>query len=259
MKRALSFVLSLVMGFSVLTVSASAAQKPDGSPAQETFSIKGRQASSAMVEMLEEEGITVTEDTVIELVPLSSTESGIAPLSSDGGNDGSALVIINKEGTKVTKDVLALVAADGTGFVDMSAAVARGGNSHDFEITGKVMIHGTAVYNQYEDDWYLFTHPEGVKVKYTKYNTCNVSNISMVYICSGASYSYPDFKFVANTVDYSIRVSKASPVAGTTYSKSQPYRSDRVIYTGAGSTSPGNHLTYTAEIDGKTYSVTAGV
>ena len=79
MKRALSFVLSLVMGFSVLTVSASAAQKPGNSLAQETFSIKGRQASSAMVEMLEEEGITVTEDTVIELVPLSSTESGIAP------------------------------------------------------------------------------------------------------------------------------------------------------------------------------------
>ena len=256
MKRALSFVLTLAMGFSVLTVSASAAQKPG--PAQETFSIQGRQASSAMVEMLEEEGIAVTEDTVIKVVPLSSTEPGIAPQSSNGDSDGSALVITNKEGTEVTTDVVAFVAADGSGFADMSKALVQRSGFHDFPVS-KVMIHGIAVYNQYEDDCLLFTHPEGVKFNYRKLQACDVSAITMIYVCSGSDYRYPEFTSLNKFVDYNIRVDKANPNTGATYSKSQPYRSDRIIYTGTGGTSPGNSLTFTVVLDGTRYTGTAGV
>lgn len=262
MKRALSFILSLVMGFSVLTVSASAAQKPGNSPAQETRSIKGRQASSAMVEMLEEEGIPVTEDTVIELVPLSSTETGIATLSADDRSGGSALVITNKEGTEVTTDILAFVAADGSGFSDMYAILASPDyKSHDFKIYNKISIHGTAVYKQYSHDGLVYTSPQGVKFTYTKYQECNVPYIEMIYTCNGGNYSYPGLVHDGTNAYYTVNVEQTNPKTSITYSKMKTYPSNKVIFaqTGGDYASPGNSLTFTVTLDGKTYTDSAGV
>ena len=238
MKRALSFVLTLAMGFSVLTVSASAAQKPG--PAQETFSIQGRQASSAMVEMLEEEGIAVTEDTTIQLVPLSSPQRS---------NSGNVLVITNQEGAIVTQDTLLLVSDDGVGFADMNDVMSRGSDGTDHE-NDKMMVHGVATYERHTDVS-VFHRPLKASFSYKKYKTCDVSAITFAYECTGGIYSYPDYKYQHKDTTYRIRVDKVNPVASRTYSKSSPYPSDRVICTSSGAGGAGNTITYNVVVDGE--------
>lgn len=257
MKRALSFLLSLAMGFSVLTVSASAAQKPG--PAQETFRIKGRAASSAMVEMLEEEGITVTGDTVIELVPLSSAEPGVSPQSSNGGNGGNMLVITNEEGTTVRQDALVLVTDNGIGFADMNEVMERANHGLS-EDMGKIMVHGVAFFDRYRDV-HIYYRPKKVQFNYKKYQNCNVSYVGAGYDCSGGVYSYPGFVNKNQPITYSIEVEKYNPVEGTVYGKEDPYYNNRVICTSAGgdSASPGNYLTFQITVDGKSDSYTGSL
>ena len=253
MKRALSFVLSLVMEFSVLTVSASAAQKPGNSPAQETRSIKGRAASSAMVEMLEEEGIPVTEDTVIELVPLSSTESGVSPQSSNGGSDGNVLVITNEEGSTVRKDTLLLFTDDGIGFADTNEVMARANNHGASHKNDKIMVRGVAFFDRYIED-YFYYRPLKVQFSYTKYKNCNVSYIGISYDCSGGLYDYPVTKCLEKDYNHSIEIKQTNPVEGRVYGYEYPLERNRVICTDAGSaTGAGNSLTLLMEIDGRSY------
>lgn len=252
MKRALSFVLSLVMGFSVLTVSASAAQKPDGSPAQETFSIKGRQASSAMVEMLEEEGIPVTEDTVIELVPLSSTESGVSPQSSNGGSDGNVLVITNEEGSTVRKDTLLLFTDDGIGFADMNEVMARANSHGATEKYDEVVVRGTAFFER-RSNGVLFYRPLEVQFSYKKSQDCVVGSMGVCYECSGGVHTYPGLVDTGKITTYSIECKEVLPVEGKMYRKEKPYPSDFVICPGAGGTSPGSNLTFETIVNGNVY------
>lgn len=252
MKRALSFVLSLVMGFSVLTVSASAAQKLGNSPAQETRSIKGRAASSAMVEMLEEEGIPVTEDTTIRLLPLSSAEMGIASQSANGDN---MLVITNEEGTTVRQDALLLFTDDGIGFANMDKVTSWTDIYFDHtHKNDKVMVHGIAFYDKHSNG-HLFYRPIKVQVHYTKYKECNVSSLGAGYNCSGGLYSFPDLEFQEPAFTYSIVVKQTNPVEGRVYGKQLPLLSSRVIgaTSGGGPQGAGNNLTLNVVVDGKLY------
>ena len=137
MKRAISFILATVLSLGVFTMSASAAPEPDHSPAQATFTMKG----------LEEEGIPVKEDTVIQLVPSSSPSSR----SADSGN---VLVITNQEETAVRQDSLLLVTNDGIGFKDMNEVMARDSFPHD-EKNDKILVHGVAFYENHSDGYIL--------------------------------------------------------------------------------------------------------
>lgn len=254
MKRTLSFVLSIVMGLSVFAVNASAAQETGNSAERETFTVKGRAASSAMVEMLEEEGITVTEDTVIELVPLSSAESGVSTQSADEGN---VLVITNQEGTVVRKDVLLPVTDNGIGFTSMDEVMARASNSYDYKLD-KAMVRGTAFYEQYVNVIYYY-RPLKVEFFVRKYQPCDVSSVGVTYTCCGGEHTYPNLEFVKITT-HNITIRQNDPVVMKVYSRERPLSSGRVICTAAGGGdvsgghlpgNAGNSLTIEMTIDGK--------
>ncbi len=249
MKRAISFILATVLSLGVFTMSASAAPEPDHSPAQTTFTMKGREASASIRGMLEEEGIPVKEDTVIQLVPSSSPSSR----SADSGNDGNVLVITNQEGTTVRQDSLLLVTNDGIGFKDMNEVMARESFPHD-EKLDKILVHGVAFYENYTDGL-IYYRPLEMHFYYKKYQKCNVESIAVSYNCSGTLYEYPGYIQKQTDYTHSISLSQPNPVELVTYENDvKPLAVNRVIGVSSGSTGEaGQHLNHIIKIDGKTY------
>ncbi len=193
----------------------------------------------------------MTADTVIELVPLSSAETGIAPQSANGGSDGNVLVITNEDGSKVTKDTLLLVTDDGIGFADMNEVMARANKGYTHR-NDKVMVHAVAYYDSYSDG-YLYYRPLKVNFDYKKYKECDASYIGVCYECTGSVYSYPSLTYLNPTVTHSIVLEKYHPAENKVYSKEKPYPANLAILPAAGSAgSAGSSLTFNLVVDGKT-------
>lgn len=249
MKRAISFILATVLSLGVFTMSASAAPEPDHSPAQATFTMKGREASASIRGMLEEEGIPVKEDTVIQLVPSSSPSSR----SADSGNDGNVLVITNQEGTTVRQDSLLLVTNDGIGFKDMNEVMARESFPHD-EKLDKILVHGVAFYENYTDGL-IYYRPLEMHFYYKKYQKCNVESIAVSYNCSGTLYEYPGYAEKQANYTHSISLVQRNPVELVTYENDvKPLAVNRVIGISSGSGGEaGQYLNHRITIDGKLY------
>lgn len=246
MKRAISFILATVLSLGVFTMSASAAPEPDHSPAQATFTMKGREASASIRGMLEEEGIPVKEDTVIQLVPSPSPSSR----SADSGN---VLVITNQEETTVRQDSLLLVTNDGIGFKDMNEVMARESFPHD-EKLDKILVHGVAFYENYTDGL-IYYRPLEMHFYYKKYQKCNVESIGLAYNCSGTLYEYPGYAEKQANYTHSISLVQRNPVELVTYENDvKPLAVNRVIGISSGSGGEaGQYLNHRITIDGKLY------
>lgn len=136
----------------------------------------------------------------------------------------------------------------------------KAGDSVDFpplSWDGRYVIHAVAVYNSPATSYY---QPTGAYFHYTKYQTCTVSYIQLLYSCDGLPYSYPGMVNLnlPETV-HNIYVTRYNPVAGTMYNTVNPYNSSRCLYTGGGGLfSYGQFLTFTMTVDGDTdfYTVT---
>lgn len=246
MKRAISFILATVLSLGVFTMSASAAPEPDHSPAQATFTMKGREASASIKGMLEEKGIPVKEDTVIQLVPSSSPSSR----SADSGN---VPVITNQEETAVRQDSLLLVTNDGIGFKDMNEVMARDSFPHD-EKNDKILVHGVAFYENYTDGL-IYYRPLKMHFYYKKYQKCNVESIRLAYNCSGTLCEYPGYAQLRYDYTHTISLAQTSPVELVTYENDvKPLAVNRVIGISSGSGGEaGQYLNHRITIDGKLY------
>ena len=115
------------------------------------------------------------------------------------------------------------------------------------------MIRGTAVYNQYSDGFSAsYYQPVGAYFTYQKYEDCTVNNIEMLYICDGFVRSYPEFEALSSTeYIYTITVSQSNPRSSYMYSTTDPYYTNRVIYTGSGSPMVGQFLTFNTVVNGE--------
>ena len=206
----------------------------------------GSEASETIKNKIEQTGVDITNESTIQLVPISSSQE----------TQNTALVITNTVGNIVTKDVLMMVTDEGVGFEQGGDVSTRAGSTVEFpplSWDGRYVIRGTAVYNQYSDGLFSsFYQPIGAYFIYQKYESCTVSNIEMLYICDGFEYSYPGFEDLdSSELEYVITVTKSSPAESTMYSTTKEYNTNRVIYTDSGSPFVGQFLTFNTIIDGK--------
>lgn len=206
----------------------------------------GSEASETIKNKIEQTGVDITNESTIQLVPISSSQE----------TQNTALVITNTVGNIVTKDVLMMVTDEGVGFEQGGDVSTRAGSTVEFpplSWDGRYVIRGTAVYNQYSDGLFSsFYQPIGAYFIYQKYESCTVSNIEMLYICDGFEYSYPGFEDLdSSELEYVITVTKSSPAESTMYSTTKEYNTNRVIYTDSGSPFVGQFLTFNTVVDGK--------
>lgn len=206
----------------------------------------GSEASETIKNKIEQTGVDITNESTIQLVPISSSQE----------TQNTALVITNTVGNIVTKDVLMMVTDEGVGFEQGGDVSTRAGSTVEFSPLswdGRYVIRGTAVYNQYSDGLFSsFYQPIGAYFIYQKYESCTVSNIEMLYICDGFEYSYPGFEDLdSSELEYVITVTKSSPAESTMYSTTKEYNTNRVIYTDSGSPFVGQFLTFNTVVDGK--------
>lgn len=203
-------------------------------------------------------GISVTDNTLVEVVPANRmTDAGsIVGLST-------ALVITNRTGDSVVKDVVIMVDSYGdirsvpvTSLAHAGAATMSS-SSATFPPTswdGRYVITARAVYDNPLGEYY---RPRKVEFSYVKYETCTVNSIRVQYICDGFAYTYPGYTSLGDDeIEWVISKQASSPTAGTTYSTTRAYSSSKVIYTGSGSPSVGQFLTFTPKVDNQQTSYT---
>lgn len=246
MRKVLSLICSFLLMFGVCTIGVSAAEISNFQTNPAVYTIDGAKVSAFIKEKITNTGVNLTNNSVVQLVPLSSVQKA---------NNGSALVITNISGVTVTKDVLVLVSDEGVGFRQNDTAITRGSGTAEFpplSWDGRYVVRGTAVYNQYSDGFYSsFYQPVGVYFTYQTYTSCNVSNVKLTYICDGFEHTYPGFQDLGlPEISYTIAVEKASPVQSVMYSTTKAYNTSRVIFTGSGSPLVGQFLTFDTVVDG---------
>ena len=231
MKKIISMFLVSLLTICMFSIPAMAADSSIEEKNIQTFTMNGSDASATIKNKIEETGVSVTNESKIQLVPISSTR---------GENSNSALVITNESDNIVTKDILLLVTDEGVGFERGSDVSTRAGSTVEYpplSWDGRYVIRGTAVYNKYVDSMFSsYYQPIGAYFSYQKYETCTVNNITMKYICDGFEYSYPDFRDLnLPELEYVITVTKSSPAPSTMYSTTREYNTGRAIRTSSGS------------------------
>lgn len=241
MKKMLAIVMAMVLMIGSIAIPVSA--ETITTSQMQTMAMTGSETSDTMKNRIEEAGVCVTDESTIQLVPISSSQN-------------SALVITNVEGNTVTKDVLMMVTDEGIGFEQGSDVSTRAGTTVEFpplSWDGRYVVRGTAVYNQYTyGTSSAYYQPVGVYFFYYKYEDCTVSDISVMYVCQGFEASLPNFEFLSeDEFVYSITVAKTNPSQSYMYSKTDEYNSNRVIYTGSGSPFIGQNLTFETVVDGE--------
>lgn len=243
-KKMLSIIMAMVLLIACISIPASA--EPISASPMQMIAMSGSDASDTMKNRIEQAGVSVTDESIIQLVPISSSQK----------TQSRALVITNEVGNTITKDVLLMATDEGVGFEQGGDVSTRAGSSAEFpplSWDGRYVVRGTAVYNQYSDGLFSsYYQPTDVYFTYQKYKNCTVNSIELLYICDGFEYSYPGFNSLGDTErEYIITVSKSSPAPSTMYSTSRPYSSNRVIFTASGSPFVGQFLTFNTVVDGK--------
>ena len=245
LRKMCSTVMAFVLLICCITIPTSAKNSPVSEPIQRYYKMSGAEVSSFMKTKIEETGTSVTENSIIELLPLQS---------SDGGN---ALVITNQTGNTATKDVLLLVSDEKVGFEQGSSVSTRAGYTVEFpplSWDGRFVVRATAVYNVYAKHGDIFSsvfQPIGAYFTYQKYESCNVSEITVLYICDGFEYTYPGYQELGTEVEHVITVSKNNPVESVQYSATRPYNTNRVIDVSAGSPFVGQFFTFQTVVNGE--------
>lgn len=247
MKKAMSLILSLILAFSAFAVTASAEEAIVTEPnSQVMYSVTGAEAAPEFVAMIEEYNVEVRDETKIELVPLQT--------KARSNVQNNALVITNKNGSNVTKDVLLFGDDEGIGVVENSGIARSSSYTGDYPMwdNGKYVVHGTAEFNEYRDpQTAAFVYqPIGVSYIYEKTGECNVTMIALAYSCHGEEWYASNYSPVGTEIDYVIQVSQGAPQAWVRYFKTQPYRNDQVIYPG-GVALGGQYLSFNISADGK--------
>lgn len=215
------------------------------------LSMEGKEASSLIKEQIEETGAVVNDDTKIELV----VPSDITSRSANANSIESALIVTNVSGTTVTKDVIIPGYDDGLGFKNTGTAMTRAGHTIDYDWYANFTVRGTAVFNYLPSGSMLSCYqPVGAYFTYQKNNAnADVRRIEMRYNCEGAVYTYPGYDSLGYSIDYCIPVSKALPAENTMYSNSNPYDTDKVIFTGAAGGGSRQYLTFDVYDSGTYY------
>lgn len=250
MKKTLAILLSVVLFVCTTSVSTSASGIAENKTNQKIYKMCGTEASILMKTKIEETGVKITDDSIIELRPVHSFNDS---------DTGYALVITNQNQNcnTATKDVLLLVSDDSVGFEEGGSVSTRADYTVEFpplSWDGRFVVRATAVYNVYLKHGDMFSpvfQPLGARFTYQKYESCDVSNITVLYICDGIEYTYPGFENLGTEVEHVITVSKSNPVESSVYYANKQYDPNRVIDVTSGSPFVGQFFTFQTTVDGE--------
>ncbi len=237
MKKVLSLMLTFLIAFGICTINASAEDLP---------------VEVQLKRAIEETGVTVTDDTEIQLV--SSIPSAATKAKS---NPITALKVTNTVGSNVYTDFIIPGQTDSLGF-DLSAVSSAYENSVvNFLQDSLFNIRITAVYNHYDNTTgaplNMFYKPYAAYFTYQKKSSSvNVSHISVYYYCSGALYTYPGFEHIQGGYTHTIAIEKSNPTPSVEYAEINPLN-NKVIYTGASGLGAGHDLSVYVTANGKEY------
>lgn len=257
-RKIFSLLICVAMLISVCSISYADVDARTTEPmSQPILSMMGKSVSNAFVDDVAKLGISITENSKIEIVPVKSTLSTRAQTDSNA----TALIVTNTIDDVTSKDVALMINDDGSinsVTPNMLSIATRGSESAQFppkSWDGRYIITGTATYTNPKGEYY---RPTKVSFTYKKYETCTVNSIKVQYICDGFEYTYPGYESISdNNIEWVISKSATSPSEGKSYSNpDRPYSSSKVIYTGSGSPSVGHFLTFTPTVNGEKTSYT---
>ncbi|GIP29045.1 hypothetical protein J23TS9_41750 [Paenibacillus sp. J23TS9] len=262
----LAAVMSVFVGlFSSAAASAEKIEEIDTSLLASKGALvqtKGSLVGQSVIDYFKANDVPVDNNSIIEILPL--TQSGNS-LTQDSPYH-TVLSVTNVENGEVHKDVLVTYADEKDGSLSVvdvpvnSKGVQSGsgevqpfaGTTIEFPPDSwdkRLTIRATAVYDTYSDGIYTYYSPWGAYFTYTKGTANNISFISVDYICDGAVYSNPGFKYQNRSASHSVKVSQSNPNASTMYSNTKYFESGKVLLL-SGSPSAGNSITFEFTADG---------
>lgn len=220
------------------------------------FYIEASKVPAGVVNVLSEKGAAIKDDTVIEVINLDNSED-------------KAICVTNVVEGEVEKDVYISYIEDENNkmVVDNSIAnILAQGPDYDMEASfpplswnGDYIVHATATAALYSDGFWTYYKPYKCSFYYENLAGVSVSRIQVQYIADGFLYSYPGFEDLdLDEYEHVVTVNKTNPVAGTTYSNTNYFASNRVLWTTSGSPMVGHFLTFYNYVNGEldTYTVT---
>lgn len=242
--------VSTVLGISFTPVSAQETEAY--STPTVLFSIRGQTVSRQVKNYIEENGIEISDDSLIEIIPISSQKQR--------SMTKNIISVTTQKGTQIEKEFLLSFQQTEDGKAEiidvpetiLSPIQPRDGHTSDTSNWNDyATIKGTAVYDLYNENGTYYYQPYGCYFFVNKkVSDADVSFVSVSYSCDGFVYTYPDFQNCDYEDEHLITVTQYNPKTSTMYSKISYYDSDKVLKTSTGSPFVGNSLTYTYTING---------
>lgn len=237
MKKILSLVLSLCLLMGVCTLGVSAETVPSPSENETLLSLTGETVPDSFKETIEETGVEVDDDTVIEVVSTTATSPTTRTAQPE---EATVLVVKNQVGSEVEMNMIIPGTEDGLGFQRAYSPVTNYVNYYnDFLKSSLFNIRVIAIYDKITGGpvTYLF-RPKSAHFIYTeKGSNVDLRYVDMRYYCMGALWTYPEFNDVSNgQYEHIINVTKSYPTESVRYGVTNALASNRCIYTLVGPT-----------------------
>ena len=198
------------------------------------YTMKGSQLSTSAAASLKSHGVTVSADTVIEIVPTKIAR---------GHN---ALRVTNLNGITVETCEFIAFDADGEPKAAVQPAALRSisdygvSDSIDLLFNGSLVFMWDVAYDRYGNQSRIFYRPTFVQMKCLNSGGHSVSYMVAQYICGGSPHTYPGFVDLGDNTGYgsefTMIVETNNPVHNQYYYNMRGYPENRVImvYPGAG-------------------------
>lgn len=179
--------------------------------------------SDSLVGFLQKENVLLDSDTIIEI------EDSLISKGSDQKMASQAIIITNRVGCTVTKDIIQVMEPESLEMnnqskIQNSFFVNNRGAADYYDLNGKYIVHGVVTYDTYYDsEWHkAYFRPLSAKFRYTKNSACSVTYIEISYNGFGNIYNVSDYSF-SHWGEHYIYVNRNNPVAGIYYETTNPY------------------------------------
>lgn len=190
------------------------------------YSVWGNAAPASLCQELTALNVTVTANTLIEILPLTS-------------GSGTALTVTNASNSTIIKDFIFGLGDNGHFSeilpIDDGTAELMAGTNIGYP-DDMSLVKASAVYNiVYSDTQYLPTgalyQPLGSYFFYYADGVHDVTYVHVDYTCIGFEYTYPGLEALSGNIptSYHAPITKYNPVSNAIYSNTNAYPSNKAL------------------------------
>ena len=231
-KKITSLVLVLALSLVFLPLRADASTisaEKNTETSQTLFRAQGNEISSAVRAELKKRDITVTDDTVVEIVSL-------------GDGKGTAIKVLNSDGNTATAAVLTAIDDEGQPKIFTAADIEQtrysgGGNATENPFNNTFSVKFMVSFNYYSHGGYtrcLIRPLTAMYIYFDPDQIYTVRALNMDYVCSGIEYTKSGNTYASTgtgQMSHIISISQSTPSRNTYYSNNNnPYPSNKAIY-----------------------------